>query len=154
MANVSLSRSSGSKATGSLSASKPQGRSGSSGANSSGPAALDLWATEESREITIDSAGRIQYLSSPGINQALAAEGAFSKRRASHVEPSSLPKRLVFRALRIIFGEEGPVSDWTRGWTGSWRVDLRVSGGPVSGPYLFREDAIAAEEKWLLDNRI
>lgn len=70
-------------------------------------------------------------------------------RRASHIEPAQRLRRMAFHALRALFREEGRVAEWTRGWRCRWRVDLRPSGGPVAGSFLFRDNALAFEHAWI-----
>ena len=38
--------------------------------------------------------------------------------------------------------------------TGSWWVDLSLSSGPCLGPYEHRSAALAAERRWLEDQRL
>lgn len=86
--------------------------------------------------------------------QALRNEGLdvdLACRRASWVEPESTVLRMAFHVIRRL-GDSGWLADWTRRWRCYWRVDLRPSGGPVvSGLWRSREEAIAAEVKWLGD---
>jgi hypothetical protein len=51
--------------------------------------------------------------------------GSVTIRRASHVEPDD---------------------------QGRWWVDLSPTGGPLSGPFGCRSAALAAEERWLIEN--
>ena len=51
-------------------------------------------------------------------------------RRASSVEPISLPLRLMFHLLRSVFGEDGHIADWARNWNCFWRINLSPVGGP------------------------
>ena len=51
--------------------------------------------------------------------------GRLSHRRASRVEPTT---------------------------EGKWTADLSPARGPVLGPYEKRSEALAAEERWLLDH--
>lgn len=67
--------------------------------------------------------------------------------RASHVEPVWPVKRLLFHALRRLFGEAGLVADWTRRWRGPWQVRI-VGHGMLPWVYWSRADAIAAEVEW------
>ncbi len=57
----------------------------------------------------------------------LDAEGTTSTRRYSHIWPSSLPLRLLFRSIRRLTRERGPLSDWTRTWRCRWQVRLADS---------------------------
>ena len=56
-------------------------------------------------------------------------EGAVvSKRRASTIEPANELKWVAFKLVRFVFGEEGKVAEWTRGWRGQWKCTLTDSG--------------------------
>jgi len=55
----------------------------------------------------------------------LAALGALTIRRGSHVEPTD---------------------------DGQWLADLSVVAGPVLGPFVLRSDALQAERDWLEAN--
>ena len=55
----------------------------------------------------------------------LASLGLVQIQRASHVEPDG---------------------------QGQWHADLGPVGGPRLGPFLRRSDALAAEEKWLIEH--
>ena len=74
-------------------------------------------------------------------------------QRASHVEPVNGILRIVFFALRAMFGEYGSMAQFTRLWPCLWRVNL----SPVAGPILptvhrDRAQAIDAEISWLESN--
>ena len=74
-------------------------------------------------------------------------------QRASHVEPYSFLLRLFFHALRLVFGEDGRIGDWTRNWNCSWRVNLAPVGGPlINIPFKYRLYAISVEVDWLEEN--
>lgn len=91
-----------------------------------------------------------------GSVQAHGADLPFthvSRKRASWIEPVSLPLRLAFNLLRIA-PDASWVAGWTRTWQCRWRVNMRPSGGPVFGSYINRADALEAESKWILDNHI
>ena len=65
-------------------------------------------------------------------------------RRYSSVEPDNAVLRLVFHTLRLLFGETGAVSDFTRGWSCLWRASIK--GGPIlTGRWHNRQEAIDAE---------
>ena len=51
-----------------------------------------------------------------------------SKRRASTIEPANELKWVAFKLLRFVFGEEGKVAEWTRGWRGPWKCTITGSG--------------------------
>jgi hypothetical protein len=98
----------------------------------------------------IDSKGTATFLKTP-ITEAMFPE-ATDHRRASHVYPMSLPLRILFRALRGAFGDEGRVSEWTRNWYCLWQVDLSPVGGETYGWFETRKRAIAFEVEWLHKN--
>lgn len=77
---------------------------------------------------------------------------ATTTRRASHVVPLFGHARFWFKALRMVFGEDGRVGDWTRTWTGPWIVDLRPVGGNNGMIFMTREQAIDFEIAWLNQN--
>jgi hypothetical protein len=73
--------------------------------------------------------------------------------RASHVEPVNGALRMLFYALRAVFGEYGRMGAFTRTLPCLWRVNLC----PVTGPilpitYRDRSQAIQAEIEWLEEN--
>jgi hypothetical protein len=70
-------------------------------------------------------------------------------RRASHVQPNNAALRLVFKALRCLFGDKSPVAGFTRRWRCLWRADMRPIGGPIlSGRWYNRQGAINAEHAY------
>ena len=71
-------------------------------------------------QLIIDAAGSITCLYDEAID--LAAIGALTITRASHVEPDE---------------------------RGQWRADLAPVGGPALGPFEGRSDALEAEREWL-----
>lgn len=74
-------------------------------------------------------------------------------RRYSACEPALWYLRLVFHALRFVFGETGAVSDFTRSWRCLWRANIR--GGPIlEGRWYDRQEAINAEIKFFNENGI
>ena len=76
-------------------------------------------------------------------------------RRASSVEPISLPLRLMFHLLRSVFGEDGHIADWARNWNCFWRINLSPVGGPVGTCGIKpRKYAIDAEIDYLEKNFI
>lgn len=101
--------------------------------------------------VTIDDDGQIRYLDKDEL-RGLEQLGEVTKRRASHVHPTSLLLRFAFYLLRDVFGENGKVGNWTRKWKCLWDIDLTISGGPRVGPYRLRAEAISAEEAWLAEN--
>ena len=83
--------------------------------------------------------------------QRLASLGNVRQvRRGGHAVPAAWWRRAAFRAIRRIFADSSPVAEWTRHWSGKWLTDLRVSGGPVLGPFETRIEAIQAEEEYML----
>jgi hypothetical protein len=99
--------------------------------------------------ITIDQAGRVEMIAGHGLD--LSGEGVATQRRASHVEPTSWPLRLLFHLLRSVVRDDSAAAAWTRGWPCTWRV--RVLGGPCWGRYRNRQEAITAEVAWLEANK-
>ena len=75
-------------------------------------------------QIVVEPGGVVRCLYDEAID--LAALGAVSIRRASHVEP-----------------------DAAGGGDGSWSVDLSPVGGPRLGPFPRRGIALDAERRWL-----
>ena len=74
-------------------------------------------------------------------------------QRASHVEPVNGILRIVFYALRAMFGEYGSMARFTRLWPCQWRVNLSPVEGPIlSTVYRDRARAIDAEVSWLESN--
>lgn len=80
--------------------------------------------------------------------------GRAARRRVASVEPHRFWPRQAFLLLRLVFGEEGTVAAWTRRWPVLWRVNLRLSGGAVYGPFVDREAAVKFEAGWVLRRRI
>jgi hypothetical protein len=76
-------------------------------------------------QIVIHPGGSASCLYGEAID--LAQLGPLSIRRASHVEPNS---------------------------HGQWLADLSPVSGPVLGPFACRSQALAAEEAWLVANRL
>ena len=71
-------------------------------------------------ELIVDPSGRITCVYDEAID--LAALGAMTITRASHVEPDA---------------------------AGCWVADLAPVGGPTLGPFPLRSEALAAERGWL-----
>ena len=71
-------------------------------------------------ELVIDARGEIRCLYDEGLDLAELSRPEI--HRASQVEPDS---------------------------QGRWWVDLRLSHGPVLGPFVQRSQALAAERDWL-----
>ena len=70
--------------------------------------------------LVVEPGGRVRCRYGEAID--LAALGALSVRRASHVEPDG---------------------------AGAWWADLSPAGGPRLGPYRLRSEALRAEAGWL-----
>ena len=98
--------------------------------------------------VNINDDGVISYIKDP---KAPAFEGSHSQRRASNVLPHNPIKRIAFKALRLVFGNRGRVSDWTRTWTGENIVN--IVGGPTLGPFGSRREALDYEVQYLLDTQ-
>ena len=71
-------------------------------------------------DLLVDSRGLIRCIYDEAID--LAALGAITIARASHVEPDE---------------------------AGRWVADLAPVGGPALGPFPHRSEALAAERAWL-----
>jgi hypothetical protein len=104
--------------------------------------------------VSIDeSTGTIRFLVNEVSENFVTKDSTI--RRASHVEPFAWPLRIVFHALRKVFGEDGRVGEWTRSWGCYWRVNLSPVGGPIGNAAIrLRRYAIRAEVAWLEKNFI
>ena len=67
--------------------------------------------------------------------------------RASVIVPAGAIKRLWFKLLRRIFGDDGKVASWTRQWKGPWTVVLLATGQTHTATY--RDECIRWEEQRL-----
>jgi hypothetical protein len=76
-------------------------------------------------DLVISPAGQVRCIYNEAID--LHEIGELFIRRASHVEPTA---------------------------DGRWLADLLPSYGPVLGPFATRNDALAAEQAWLVENRL
>lgn len=74
--------------------------------------------------INITVEGEIRFVWHDSL-QGLLALGKSKIVRASHVEPTA---------------------------DGQWEADMGPSGGETLGPFKYRSDALAAEQKWLRAN--
>jgi|GEM_PF-5163810 hypothetical protein len=74
-------------------------------------------------------------------------------KRASHIEPVCHTLRVIFYALRALFGDAGRVSEYTRTWHCLWRINLTPVHGPII-PIDFRSRSLAMEFEvsWLNEN--
>ena len=95
-------------------------------------------------KIKIDTTGIITTLDTSAIDPQTI--GRSTRRRASHVLPTSRLARALFRGLRQI-----GLTELSRRLPGAWTV--HVISGPTMGPYNRRADAISAEILWLETNR-
>lgn len=71
--------------------------------------------------ILVDTDGTCETLDG---GQGIVGGVVIERRRVSHIVPVNRFKRAAFHALRIMFGESGRVSDWTRSWRGPWLTRL------------------------------
>ena len=92
-------------------------------------------------KVVISTSGRVEHIGS-GL-----FEGGVT-HRASHVEPESWLYRLWFHIVRYWSPNESAIAEWTRGWRTRWRANLGPSNGPILGPFVRRNEAIAAEVAW------
>lgn len=102
--------------------------------------------------IVIAPDGSMKFIVDDDSRQLLSM-GNSEVRRASHVEPFDPVLRFTFHVLRSVFSDKGRVSEWTRSWQCYWQVNMSPSNGPTFGVFRHRRDALAAEVKWLTENR-
>ena len=92
--------------------------------------------------VFIEADASITFLKSPLT--AGFRLGPTVTRRYSSVEPDNVILRGAFHILRLLFGETGAVSDFTRSWRCLWRANIK--GGPILPErWTNRQDAINAE---------
>lgn len=104
-------------------------------------------------QIVIRPDGQIEYVRSADVDAAYQSAGAsLTRRRASVVEPVGRLARALFRAIRARFADESAAAAFTRVWPVRWRV--AIVDGPTFGPFWSRRAAIAAEVRWLRENRL
>jgi len=85
------------------------------------------------------------------IDALLAGLGETTEdARGGHVLPQHWLKRAVFKAFRRLFGNEGRVSDWTRGWKGPWVIVSAKSGNTLPGHYRTHDDAVRSEVAFII----
>lgn len=104
-------------------------------------------------EVTIHDDGTVQFLYDASLAELVPMDAVI--KRASHVEPVSIPLRLAFHGLRTLFGEYGWIATFTRSWRCLWRVNMApVDHGVL--PQLFdnRAAAITAEITYLNEHFI
>jgi hypothetical protein len=105
------------------------------------------------RHAIIITREEITGLATPSVEELSKRLGGGVKRRLSHIEPTSRLKRWFFHLLRQSFGDEGPVSDWTRRWKCRWQVNFAPSGGALfvcddeGRQFCSRDDAVTFEER-------
>ena len=80
--------------------------------------------------LTVDNAGKLAFIWDDDLTD-LAAAGKARVLRAGQVEPDYYAK------------ENGG---------DTWMADLRLSGGPILGPFRRQGEALAAEVAWLEEN--
>ena len=98
--------------------------------------------------VSIDASGTARFLVNSDSAGLLTLD--CTVKRASRVEPVSFTLRACFYLLRVLFGETGKVSDFTRNWPCKWRVNLAPVGGPVMPvDFAKRSTAIEYEIAWL-----
>ena len=101
--------------------------------------------------VTIDPNGDARFLVDE--DTVVLVDSNTTVSRASHIEPSRFGLRMVFHALRYLFGDESKVAEWTRQWKTEWRINLTPVGGPVwDGGWKNRNTAIQNEVEWLERN--
>lgn len=114
-------------------------------------------------QITFNPDGTAEHLGDEHCAAAKLLPAARRTARASHIEPYRWPLRWAFHAVRglegllarqdVLWAKAGLLTALTRLWPCLWRV--RVVGGPVlPGCYRDRDEAIAAEIRWLEQNRL
>lgn len=98
-------------------------------------------------EIFVRPDGSVNHIYEDGFSTAFLGEQTV--RRASYVEPVNLALRFWFHVIRSLVSDKSIIAKWTRRWPCLWQADLSLSGGPVIGPFIKRENAIHAEIRWI-----
>jgi len=101
----------------------------------------------------VDDDGVVAFVYHPNDDQAVALMRLLDTddRRAGYVWPQGKGVRLLFKALRRVFGGRGPVSDWTRSWRWcSWVVVDAETMEQLPGVYPTHDAAVRAEVQWAL----
>lgn len=80
--------------------------------------------------ITIDENGDQVFLKTDAADVFLE-QGEVITRRASHVEPADLPRRIAFSLIRRLVADTSKIAAWTRNWACLWRVNTAPVGGPI-----------------------
>jgi hypothetical protein len=93
--------------------------------------------------VFIEDDGSITFLDAP-CTRGLSL-GSDVVRRYSHVEPESIPARVMFHAVRLLFGDTGSMSDWTRRWDVLWRARILATGVVLPIRSTNRQQVIDAE---------
>jgi len=95
--------------------------------------------------------GDLRFVTNPEL-QTLTALGPTTRQRASRIVPQNVFLRVLFRVLRSCVSDASGCAGWTRRWRCPWLADLRLSGGPILGPFPIRQQALAAEVDWLTEH--
>lgn len=98
-------------------------------------------------EIFVRPDGSVNHICVDGFSTAFLGEQVV--RRASYVEPVNPTLRFWFHVIRRIVPDRSFIAAWTRRWKCQWQANLYISGGPIFGPFKYRQDAIAAEVFWI-----
>lgn len=101
--------------------------------------------------VTVLPDGQLRFVATTE-SLCLHALGSTTTNRASRVVPRNVLLRILFRVLRGCVRDDSRCAGWTRNWRCQWLADLRISGGPVLGPFAIRQEAIGAELDWLHDH--
>lgn len=83
--------------------------------------------------ITFEADGGVKFIYDDAALPVAEVVGDVTVRRASHVEP--VVDQLFASGVR-------------------WEADMSPVGGPVLGPFFTRDEALAAERDWLIDNDV
>jgi hypothetical protein len=75
--------------------------------------------------ITILPDGTVEFLGECPLDLPLSNP---IRRRVSVILPAHNWKRIAFKNLRTVFGEQGRVAAWTRTWTGPWTARILATG--------------------------
>ena len=109
--------------------------------------------SDASWQVVVRPDGQIEFVRGDDRDAAYAsAGGTLSRRRASVVEPVGRLARALFRAIRGRSADDSAAAAFTRVWPVRWRV--AIVNGPTFGPFWSRRAAIAAEVRWLEENRL
>lgn len=79
-------------------------------------------------QLRIRKDGVIEWLAPPPVPFKVQNQ---TRKRFSEIIPLNPVKRALFRFLRLVFGETGRVSDWTRDWACYWHCKILL--GPHKG---------------------